>query len=90
MCIENITIFSPTLEQHYEDVNCVLERLGIANLEVNVFKCAFACEKVIVLGFKVFKDHMNPEFAKIQGINDLQPLKTYLGLIFFLECSTFT
>ena len=29
--INDITIFSSTLEQHYEDVNCVLERLDIAN-----------------------------------------------------------
>ena len=54
--IDDITIFSPTLEQHYKDVNCVLERLDVANLKVNVNKCAFACEKVIVLGFKVSKD----------------------------------
>jgi hypothetical protein len=51
--IDDITIFSPTLEQHYEDVNCVLERLSVANLKVNVNKCAFAREEVIVLGFKV-------------------------------------
>ena len=50
--IDDITIFSLTLEQHYEDVNCVMERLSIANLKVNVNKCAFACEEVIVLGLK--------------------------------------
>ena len=32
--IDDITIFSPTLEQHYEDANCVLERLSVANLKV--------------------------------------------------------
>lgn len=60
MYIDDITIFSLTLEQHYEDVNCVLERLSIANLKVNVNKCAFAHEEVIVLGFKVSKDGINP------------------------------
>ena len=52
--IDDITIFSPTLEQHYKDVNCVLERLDVANLKVNVNKCAFACEEVVVLGSKSF------------------------------------
>ena len=47
--IDNITIFSLTLEQHHEDVDCVLERLSRANLKANVIKCAFACEKVVVL-----------------------------------------
>ena len=46
--IDNITIFSPTLEQHYKDVNRVFERIDVANLKVNVNKCAFACEEVVV------------------------------------------
>ena len=53
--IDNITIFSPMLEQYYEDVNCVLERNEVANLKVNVNKCAFAKEEVVVLGFEVSK-----------------------------------
>ena len=90
VCIDDITIFSPTLEQHYEDVNHVLERLDVANLKVNVNKCAFAREEVVVLGFKVSKDGINPNPAKVQGINDLKPPKNISGLNKFLECSTFT
>ena len=78
------------LEQHYEDVNCVLERLSVANLKVNVNKCAFAHDEVIVLGFKVSKDGINLNPAKVQGINDLQPVKNISGLNKFWECSTFT
>ena len=78
--IDNITIFSPTLEQHYKDVNCVLERLDIANLKVNINKCALACEEVVVLGFKVSKDGINPNPAKVQGINDLKPPKNASGV----------
>ena len=52
--IYDITIFSPTLEQHLEDVNCVMERLSVANLKVNVKKCAFAERKwwCLVLRFR--------------------------------------
>ena len=88
--IDDITIFSPTLEQHYEDVNRVLERLDVANLKVNVNKCAFAREEVVVLGFKVSKDGINPNPAKVKGINDLKRQRTYLGLNKFWECLTFT
>ena len=78
--INNITIFSSMVEQHYDDKNCVLERLNIANLKVNVNKCAFACEEVVILGFKVFKDGINPNPAKVQGINDLKPPKNVSGV----------
>ena len=47
---------------------CVLERLDIANLKVNVNKCSFSKEEVVVLGFKVSKHGINPNPAKVQGI----------------------
>ena len=77
--IDDITIFFPTLEQHYKDVNCGLERLDVANLKVNVNKCAFACEEVFVLRFNVFRTK-NPNPAKVQGINDLKLLKNVPGV----------
>ena len=40
--IDNVTIFSPTLEQHLEDMDEVLRRLDKANLKVNIDKCIFA------------------------------------------------
>ena len=88
--IDNITIFSPTLEQRHEDVDCVLERLSVANLKVNVKKCAFACEEVVALGFKVSKDVLNPNSVKVQGINDLNSPKNLSGVKQILGMLTFT
>ena len=56
-------------------MNLVLKRLIIAKLKVNVNKCAFAQEEVLVLGFKVSKYKINPNPAKVQGISDLRPPK---------------
>ena len=56
--IDYIKIFYPTLEKHYKDVNCVLERLSIANSKVNINKFNFACEEVIIIGFKVSKERV--------------------------------
>ena len=78
--IDDIKIFSPTLEQHYEDVNRVLERNSVANLKVNVYHCAFAHEEVVVLGFRVSKDVINSNPAKAKGINDLKPPKNLSGV----------
>ena len=50
--IKEITIFSPKLEQHYEDMNCVLERLNVDNLKVNVNKCSFFKKRLLSLGLK--------------------------------------
>ena len=77
--IDDITIFYPTLEQHLEDVNRVMERLSVANLKVNVNKCAFAREEVVVLGFKVLKAGINPNPEKVQEISDLQPPRDISG-----------
>ena len=78
--IDEITIFSPTLKQHLVDVNLVLKRLDVANLKVNINKCAFAQEEVVVLGFKVSKHRINPIPAKVQGISDLRPPKDVSGV----------
>ena len=78
--VGKISIFSPTLEQHHEYVVCVLERLGVSNLNDNVNKCSFACEKVVVLGFKVSKDGISPNPAKVQKINDHQPPENVSGV----------
>ena len=67
------------LEQHLVDVNLVLERLDVADLKVNVSKCAFAQEEVMVLRLQVSKHRINPNPAKVQGISDLRLPKDVLG-----------
>ena len=62
--IDNIKIFATTLEHYHEDMDCILERLSLANIKVNVNKCAFAPEEVVVLGFKVSKDGINQNLQK--------------------------
>ena len=62
--IDDISIFSTTLEQHLVDVILVLERLDLANLKNNVNKCAFA-QKNVMYGFKVLKHRINPNPAKV-------------------------
>ena len=58
--IDGITIFSLTLEQHLVDMNLVLERLNVANLKVDVNKCSFAKEEVVVLGVKFLSTEQTP------------------------------
>ena len=48
--IDNITIFSPLLKQHLQDLREVFEKLQNTNLKLNFEKCKFALPKVKVLG----------------------------------------
>ncbi len=57
-----------------------MDRLSVANLKVNVNKCAFAKEEVVVLGFKASKAGINPNPAKVQGIYDMQPPRDVSGV----------
>ena len=77
--IDNIKNFSPMLEHYHEDVDCFLERLSVASLNVNVIKCVFACEEVVVLGTFVSKDGINLNSGKLQGIYDPKPPKNVSG-----------
>lgn len=67
------------LEQHLVDVNLILEKYNVANLKVNVNKCAFAQKKLVVIRFKFSKHRINPNPAKVQGISDLRPPKDVSG-----------
>ena len=51
--IDDITIFSKDLEQHWIDLDNVFRRLHEVNLKVNVEKCKFALLKVVVFGHTV-------------------------------------
>ena len=66
-----------------------MERLSVANLKVNVNKCAFAREEMVVLGFKVLKSGINPNLAKVQGISDLQPQRDISGVKQILDIFNF-
>jgi hypothetical protein len=49
--IDDILIYSKTLEEHVEHINCVLAVLKEEKLYANVEKCSFCTEKVVFLGF---------------------------------------
>ena len=44
------------------------------------FQGCLSLRKVVVLGFKVSKHGINPNPAKVQGINDLGPPKNVSGV----------
>ena len=53
--IDDIAIFSPSLDQHLVDLGKVFERLTSVNLKINLDKCNFVKSEVKVLGHLVSK-----------------------------------
>ena len=97
--IDNITIFSPSMEQHIVDVEAVLERLNNVNLKINIKKCRFAMNQVKVLGHLVSSEGILPDPKKVEVIQNFQPptnvtgVKRFLGVVNFFRrfipnCST--
>ena len=66
--INDITIFSPTMIQHFVDVENVLKQLHKANLKINIDKCLFVRSQIKVLGHIVSKDGITPNLEKVIAI----------------------
>ncbi len=67
--MDDITVFSPTFDQHLIDLEQTLLRLQEVGLRLNLEKCAFGKQKIKLLGHKItdgkllmdedrIKDHM--------------------------------
>ena len=57
-----------------------MERLSIANLKVNINKCAFSREEVIVLELKFPKTEKTQIPPRYRELNELQPPKNVSGV----------
>ena len=68
--INDIIIFSDTLEEHENHVHLVLQKLEEAKLLVNPEKCVFHSQRVEFLGYVITLEqiHMNPD--KVTAIKE--------------------
>lgn len=73
--MDDIIIFSPSLEQHKIDLDRVLNKLKEANLKIQLDKCEFFRKEVQFLGHTVSEDGVRPNQDKIETIKNW-PLPT--------------
>jgi hypothetical protein len=84
--VDDIVIFSNTMEEHLEHVNAVIERLTKARLIINKEKSHFLRTQVVLLGFLVDANgkRINPE--KVANVKTWAPptngkmIQRYLGM----------
>ena len=72
---DDIIVFSKTFEEHVEQLNQVLTRIGEAGLKVAPKKCHFFLSEVMFLGNIVSKEGVATDPSKIQCIEDWPQLK---------------
>jgi hypothetical protein len=84
--LDDILIFSGTLQDHKKHVEAVLESIRSAKLKLNGPKCSFAAAETIFVGYKVTADGIDTDAKKIEAITGWAPpstvghLRSFLGL----------
>ncbi|GBG84024.1 hypothetical protein CBR_g37900 [Chara braunii] len=84
--LDDILVFSKTLQEHQGHLKQVLEKLREANFKINAKKCDWAKTQVLYLGHVLDGDGVKPEDCKIAAIRDwptprmLTKLRSFLGL----------
>ena len=89
--IDDIVIFSKSLEDHIEHVRTVLRKLTDANLRLNFAKCHFGCTTALVLGHLVSGRGRSPEPIKVNTAaqwprpTSLKQLQAFIGFVNYLR-----
>lgn len=85
--VDDICIASHTLEEHYQHVRAVFERLKSFGLVINVAKSQFAEESVEFLGYTISKDGILPLPERVRAVTEfptpttVKELRRFLALI---------
>ncbi|MGL5772511.1 MAG: reverse transcriptase domain-containing protein, partial [Bacteroidales bacterium] len=85
--LDDIIIYSPTIEKHQEDIKNILIALDKAGIKLNRNKCKLFRKEVKILGSIVSKGLVKPDPEKTMAIRqarkpaDIRELRGFLGLI---------
>jgi Reverse transcriptase (RNA-dependent DNA polymerase) len=93
--LDDIVIYSSTLEEHVEHLKKVFAKLREHKLFVKLEKCSFAQEKIKFLGHIIQQGCIRMDQDKVKAIEEWQPpsnvseLRSFLGLRFLLVLGPF-
>ncbi|GBG86703.1 hypothetical protein CBR_g41767 [Chara braunii] len=84
--LDDILIFSRTVEEHAKHLKIVLGLLRQHQYKVNLDKCEFGRTKILYLGHEISADGLRPEDAKVASICDwpkpqtVTEVRSFLGM----------
>ena len=70
--IDDILCFSETLDEHFQHLEMIFQRLRDHNLKLKPKKCSFLQSETSYLGFRVTRQGIKPEEDKVEAIRNLQ------------------
>lgn len=68
VCFDDILIFSKTINTHLEHLRTILEVLHQHKLFLNLKKCCFLVDRLLILGFVIRSDGILDDEIKVQAI----------------------
>ena len=83
--LDDFLVFSKTLEEHYQHLDALLQRLDDYGMYVNEKKCSFAKQSVYFLGHVISSEGLQPLADKVAAISNLNhptnltELRRFLG-----------
>ena len=89
MYFDDFLIYSKTEDEHILHPQKVLTSLQENKLYVNLKKCSFMTDKLLVLGYVVSMDGIHVNEAKIRAIRDWPTPKTVIKVRSFHGLATF-
>ena len=91
--IDDILVFSRTVEEHRAHLRAVFERLKQHHLRINLNKCKLAVSELDFLGYRISEHGVSPIPSKVQSMLDfpkpvtIVELRRFLGMVnFYHRC----
>ena len=84
--LDDVLVFSPTVESHIEHLKLVLGKLEGAGLKLNIKKCTFCIEQVVFLGYNISNKGISTIKEKTKAIvewekpKNVKELRSFLGV----------
>ena len=86
--IDDILVFSETLEEHLQHLQIVFDRLRKHSLKLKLKKCSFVQAETSYLGYRLTRDGIKPEEDKVEAIRKLSAPTTKTEVRAFIgSCS---
>jgi hypothetical protein len=87
--VDDILVFSRTLEEHDQHLRTLFDRLQKSGILINPAKCVFKASEFIVLGYKVSAEGSQPLEVRVAHLQASPPPKTASQLRRFLGMLNF-
>ncbi len=87
--IDNILVYSNSMEEHVEHFRKVFQRLKENKLYAKFEECKFGVAKVDFLGHKITQESLKMDDHKVKAILDWEPPKSVLALRSFLGLASY-